>query len=156
MSWSNVSDYYHPKTFFAMAQQCSVHAGADATVHYLYTMNWIQSCFGAHVFDIPFNKRSELFDEGNALVSQQIEQMGLLKLLVPKPFTNAINITSIPLYHRNRIHWACAFFSFGPFKRSQWQLLPESYSPLARAETTFFMKFCFSKAIPLTGSIEKD
>jgi hypothetical protein len=52
ISWSNVSDYYHPKTFFAIARKCSAPSN---TVHYLYSMNWTQTCYGTSIFEVEKN-----------------------------------------------------------------------------------------------------
>lgn len=146
MSWSNVPDYYHPKTFLEMARQCSALVDADnedATVHGFYSMNWVQQTFGAHIFDIRKEKCKEVFDTGKMIYAEAVKAMGLTKYLTPMEVTNPVNTSCIPLYHQYRLAWA--FFAHGEFKRSQWVVMPEVNQPLRRSDTLFFVIFCFDK-----------
>lgn len=156
ISWSNVPDYLHPKTFFDMARQSSAPVTTtDGTVHCFYSMNWIQQCFGAHVFDTRPAIRKELFNIGNTVYAHAIEHMGLTQLLEPLQFTNPINTTSLPLYHQHRLPYARAFFAHGSIKPAHWLALPE-VSPLSRTDTTFFMVFSFDESIKFNQAGEEE
>ena len=87
-------DYYHPEVFFAVAEQCSA---PEETVHFLYSMNWIQTCYGSNILDIDAKHRKKYFDDGNAVIDVTYESYGLKKYLASPPFTNPINSSSLLL-----------------------------------------------------------
>jgi len=106
--WNNVPDYYHPKVFFEMAKLCS--APKD-TVHYLYSMNWIQTCLGSHILDYNVKERQKLYDVANIIIDEAYGLFGLKEYLVSPPFTNPINIASIPCHEKWKKEWCEKFFA---------------------------------------------
>jgi hypothetical protein len=58
MSWSNVIDYFNAKTFHGIARACSIHGN---TIHFGYSMNWMQSMIGTYVYDYAVEARKEIF-----------------------------------------------------------------------------------------------
>ncbi len=138
-------DYFHPGVFFAMAKLCS--APRD-TVHYLYTMNWIQTCYGSNILDLDVNARKKYFDWANDTIDLNYAMLDLKTYLVFPPFTNPINSSSIPLQTVSKKKWCEKFFSQGPLRKSsQWDVLPEVYDPISRTNTTFWLFFSFDEDI---------
>ena len=72
--WSNLSDYHHPKTFFAIAKQCSA---PTKTVHYLHTMNWVQTCYGTMIFEVQPKNRKEILEISKETINKAYQSCGL-------------------------------------------------------------------------------
>jgi hypothetical protein len=106
--WSNVSDYYHPKTFFNIAKQCSM---VKNTYHTLNSMNWNMTCFGTMIFDVETQKRKGLVDSGNSIISLLYEACEYKQYFALPPISNPINISSFVLTLGLREAWCKKFFA---------------------------------------------
>lgn len=95
MSWSNICDYVDYSDFHQMARRCSAHGD---TIHFGYSMNWVQIVFGVFIFDFAgpdcVEIRSHIIDAANKAVQESYTLLGWDQHLRSPPPTNPINTTS--------------------------------------------------------------
>ena len=128
MSWSNVSDYFHPKTFFAIAKKCSAPSN---TIHYLYSMYWEKSCFGTSIYDTLPTDRKYIVERSNNCINATYKKYGLNEYLALPTFTDAINSGSFVLHFEQYENWCKKFFACGSFKNpSQWRCERYFFDPI--------------------------
>ncbi len=106
--WSNIADYYHPKTFFNIAKQCSM---VKNTYHFLNSMNWNMTCFGTMIFDVDPQARLFFVQNGESIISKCYEFYGYTQYFTSPPISNPINISSFALTFGQREAWSKKFFA---------------------------------------------
>lgn len=117
MSWSNICDYVDYSDFHRMARRCSAHGD---TIHFGYSMNWVQIVFGVFIFDFAGSDcveiRSRIIDAANEAVQQSYNMLGWDQHLRSPPPTNPINTTSQHCLEYLHFKKWCDFF-FGIARR---------------------------------------
>ena len=92
MSWSNVCDYMSYSEFHRIARQCSVYGD---TIHFGYSMNWVQRTQGAFLFDYACSgARSKLIDLANRVVARSYQVLGWDEFFCLPPRTNPLNTSA--------------------------------------------------------------
>ena len=158
ISWSNVTDYMHPRDYFTVARAISVPtttiattardaAGDSAdggTLHRLYSMNWCQATFGTVALDYPKEAVKAVIDKGDACITRLNKQYHLDKTyLTTDNIDNHINSTMYYLACKYHTKWLDAFFGFGHDQvdagSRQAEVCP--YNHFARGQGTVMMSF---------------
>lgn len=114
MSWSNVCDYVSPKDFHKMARACSVDAGHRSTIHFLYSMNWIQEVKGAILMDYAGPGKLHWLNMGRRMIDLSYDLYGLDSLHLNPPNDHPYNVAQMALCYRHSDDWTKAFLDAAP------------------------------------------
>lgn len=137
VSWSNVPDYMHPENFFELVRAIS----SEHTIHQLYSMNWIQNCFGTGAADYPKEKRADIIKKAEEDIKKTGIAFKTRSLLTDEVFDNAYN-TSMSILCKN-LHqtWAESFLAYGRVSKHNLKAECQEYNQFHRAPGTVFLEF---------------
>jgi hypothetical protein len=109
ISWNNCLDYFTIDDFHQLARACSA---PEDTVHYGYSMNWVQNVKGACSLAFDTGPHMEkLLHEARKSHSMILKLAGLEGVFMSPPLDNPINLLDVSARAASYRHWVDKFFA---------------------------------------------
>ncbi|KAJ3399966.1 hypothetical protein HDV05_001428, partial [Chytridiales sp. JEL 0842] len=148
MSWSNVCDYFKPAEFFKVARTAS--EGCE-TIHYLYSMNWVQDVKGTQIIDYgpPYRKQMIQYCE-QTIYSVMFPLLNMQKYFRVPIATNVRNIVMSSMAVGMSGVWYDWFMGFAKLKnvgRQSMRTDAETFNDFSRSHTCLNITFTFDPEI---------
>jgi hypothetical protein len=157
LNWSNVPDYFAPKTFHAMARACSADEG---TVHVMHAMNWPLYTHGSSHIDLAVRLEAEVvlraFRHAVACAHGAIDALyratGWDAVALAPPNTDIRNVLDFCFLRATFQHWADAFFALGGFAHAHQTMCDGGpvFSVLSRCDSTIVLAFSYNPTVRVT------
>jgi hypothetical protein len=157
INWSNVPDYIAPKAFHPLARACSV----ESTVHFMHSMNWPLSSFGASHIDfalrfdhaeyVSWARRTVGMCHTIIAAAYMCYALGTTLPLLAPPVEDIRNILDYPCFQHTYKPWTSAFLAAGELKHEHQAITPTRpvYSPLNRSNATICLAFTYNLNVRL-------